>query len=243
MVFNIVFDIAERIIMNMLPQASLFLGIIPALIILFIALKGYDGYYKDKYMFLTFIIGIIFGFIAAFVQSFYPLGIYIYQLSSYALISILLLAVFEQLFKTIILNVKRLHQKKETPIYGLSLGLGFGSSFTPFMIIAASASSAVSNSIYILSIIALGSVGLILFHGATGIFIGYGIFEKKLTRNLIISIILDLPILVFLALMIFFSNINTISYQITLSAAMIIYGLIIFIYVAKKVLPGIKKNL
>ena len=47
-----------------LPQASLFLGIIPALILLYISLKGYEGHYKDKTIFLTFIIGIVLGFIA-----------------------------------------------------------------------------------------------------------------------------------------------------------------------------------
>ena len=56
--------------MDILPQASLFLGVIPALIIMYISLKGYEGYYKDKTMFLTFVAGIIMGFVAAFAQSF-----------------------------------------------------------------------------------------------------------------------------------------------------------------------------
>jgi len=38
--------------MSQLPQALLFVGIIPALILLFISLKGYDGYYKDRIIFL-----------------------------------------------------------------------------------------------------------------------------------------------------------------------------------------------
>ena len=228
MVFNIVFDIAERITMDVLPQASLFLGIIPALIILFIALKGYDGYYKDKNMFLSFVVGIIFGFIAAFVQSLY----------TSAILFIIILAIFNQLFKTIVLNIRRLHQKKETPIYGLSLGLGFGSSFTPFMLI--SASVFISTNINILSIFALGSLGIIFFHGATGTFIGYGIFEKKLTRILIISILLELPLGALFGLMIFYSNLNSITYQIIFSLSMVIYGLIIFIFVIYKILPDIK---
>ena len=57
--------------MNGIPEASLFLGVIPAMIFLYISLKGYGEYYKEKNIFLTFIIGMFLGFIAAFVQSIY----------------------------------------------------------------------------------------------------------------------------------------------------------------------------
>ena len=109
-------------------QAALFLGIIPALFLMFLCLKGYDGYYKDKSIFLTFIAGIILGVIAAVVR----LRI---NAEPLVIVFLILYAFFEQLFKTIILNIRRLQLKKETVIYGLSLGLGFGSSFTPFLII------------------------------------------------------------------------------------------------------------
>ncbi len=114
-------------------QGLLFVGIIPALIILFFSLKGYDGYYKDKSIFLTFVIGIIFGVIAAVLRLYLspPPLLVVY---------IILFAFFEQLSKTIVLNIGRLHLKKETTIYGLSLGLGFGSSFTPFLVVVGSLS-------------------------------------------------------------------------------------------------------
>ena len=212
--------------MDLLPQASLFLGVIPALIIMYISLKGYEGYYKDKIMFLTFIAGIIMGFIAAFVQSF---------TISLSIIFIIVLSFFDQLFKTIVLNLRRFQTKSETPIYGLSLGLGFGSSFTPFMIIATAAIS--TNNIYILTFITIGSVGIILFHGATGAYIGFGVFQGKLTRFLIISILLQLPFNLLLGLMISYSNIDTLNIQIIFVCLVIVYGLLSFFYVIKKVLP------
>ncbi len=233
MVFNILFDIQKRNYMSVLPQASLFLGIIPALFIMYICLKGYDEHYKEKNIFLTFIAGIIMGFIAAFVQ---------YAFYSFVFFSIIFLAIFDQLFKTIVLNINRLQQKRETPIYGLSLGLGFGSSFTPFMLIAASASKFIPNDTYVMTIIGLGSIGLILFHGATGIYIGYGIYDKTLTRNLIISIILQIPISLFVGFMLTYSNIESITYQVAFSTAAIIYGLIVFYYVYNKVLPNILRG-
>ena len=59
MTFNIFFSILAGLSMDVPIQGLLFLGIIPALILLYIGLKGYEGYYRDKTIFLTFIIKII----------------------------------------------------------------------------------------------------------------------------------------------------------------------------------------
>ena len=216
--------------MDILPQSSLFLGVIPALIIMYISLKGYEGYYKDKTMFLTFVAGIIMGFIVAFVQYF-TLSLHIIFITILAVI----LAFFSQLFKTIVLNLPRFHRKSETPIYGLSLGLGFGSSFTPSMIIATAAT--LTDNVYILTLIIIGSIGIILFHGATGAYIGFGVFKGKLTRFLIISILLQIPFNIFLCFMILYSNINSIHIQIFFVFLLIVYGFLFFFYITKKVLP------
>ena len=82
-----------------IPQTSLFIGIIPALIILYLGLKGYEGHFKDKLIFLTFIVGIIIGFISAVIELFTrDIGIITY---------IILFPVLEQLSKTIVLNLGR----------------------------------------------------------------------------------------------------------------------------------------
>lgn len=214
-----------------LPQASLFLGIIPALIILYISLKGYEGHYKDKTIFLTFIIGIALGFIAAFVQS---------LTFAVAILYIILLAFFDQLFKTMVLNLGRLQEKSETTIYGLSLGLGFGSSFTPFLIIAVS--SLITNDVYVLSLIAIGSFGIILFHGATGTYIGYGIYVGRLTKHLLTAVIIQLPFNFILGMTIFYSRPDSLNIQLGFVAGLIIYGGIVFWYVNRKIMPQILKQ-
>jgi len=212
----------------MLPQASLFLGIIPALLLLYIGLKGYGGHYKDKTVFLTFVVGIILGFVAAFVQSFTIAGVIIY---------IILLAFFDQLLKTMILNIGRLQEKKESTIYGLSLGLGFGSAFTPFLIIAVS--SLITSDVYVLSLIAVGSLGIILFHGATGAYIGYGICAGKLTKYFLTAIVIQLPFNLLLGLAIIYSKPETFYEQVGLVAGLVIYGTIVFWYVITRIMPRI----
>jgi len=211
-----------------LPQASLFLGIIPALILLYISLKGYEGHYKDKTIFLTFIIGIALGFIAAFVQS---------LTFAVAIIYIILLALFDQLLKTMVLNLGRLHEKKETTIYGLSLGLGFGSSFTPFLIIAVS--SLITSDVYVLSAIAIGSFGIILFHGATAAYIGYGIYIGRLAKHLLAAVIIQLPFNFILGMTIIYSRPNSLNIQLGLITVLIMYGGVFFWYVTKKIMPQI----
>ena len=214
--------------MDVIPQESLFLGIIPALIFLYISLKGYEGHYKEKSIFLTFIIGVVLGFIAAFVQSI---------TISLVIVYIILLAFFDQLFKTMILNIGRLHEKRETTIYGMILGLGFGSSFTPFLIIAIS--SLKTQDATVLSLVAIGSLGIILFHGATGAYIGYGIYVEKLFKYLLTAVIIQLPFNFLLGLMIKYSSIHTFNMQLVSVLCIITYGSLAFIYVTKKVMPQI----
>jgi hypothetical protein len=213
--------------MSALPQASLFLGIIPALILLYISLKGYEGHYKDKNIFLAFVAGIIAGFITAFAQSFTLPGMIIF---------IVILAFFAQLLKTIVLNIGRLQEKRATVIYGLSLGLGFGSAFTPFLIIAAS--SLITTDTYVLLLLGIGSVGLILFHGATGAYIGYGIYTGKLFKYLLIAIILQLPIGWITDMAIVNSTANPQYLQLSVAGS-VIYGIVAFWYVAKKIMPQV----
>ena len=204
-----------------LPQASLFLGIIPALILLYISLKGYDEHYEDKNIFLTFVVGIIIGFISVIAETF-TIGI--------GPLFIILFPVIEQLFKTIILNIGRLQEKRETTIYGLSLGLGFGSIFTPFSMITLNFQT--EASILLLGSAILGSFGIILLHGATGTCIGYGIHAGKLSKYLIFAILLHIPVTGF----IFLTTIYRVEY---LQLGLILYGVIIYWYATKRVMPQI----
>jgi hypothetical protein len=205
---------------NFIPQTSLFIGIIPALIILYLGLKGYEGHFKDKLIFLTFIVGIIIGFISAVIELFTRgIGLIIY---------IILFPILEQLSKTIVLNIGRFQEKQETTIYGLSLGLGFGSVFTPAAIIMGNFQEI--NVAFIAAII--GSFGIILFHAATGAIIGYGVYSHKLSTYLTFAILLQIPITTVIGV----TNLFRISY---LQISLVIYGIIVYWYATKKIMPRI----
>lgn len=206
--------------MDVLPQASLFLGVIPALLLLYVGLKGYEGHYKDKNIFLAFVVGIIAGFFAALMELFTV---------NAGIVFIILFPILEQLLKTMILNIRRLHEKEETVIYGLSLGLGFGSIFTPVSMIA---SDLQMGETILIALVILGSFGIILFHGATGIFIGHGIYAGKLSKYLIFAVLLHIPVTGWFFLTVFYN----VEY---LQIGLILYGLIVYWYATKKIMPRI----
>lgn len=210
-------------------QAILFLGIIPALVFLFLSLKGYDGIYKQKTVFLTLIVGIIIGVIVAVSRLF------IYRLPL-SIFFIVVFAFFEQLFKTIVLNIGRFQRKKETTIYGLTLGLGFGASFTPFLILAGSITEEPNLALY--GLILIGTIGFTLFHASTAAYIGYGIYIGRLTKYLLIAIIIQLPFNLILDLARYIKDLFFVYYQI----ALLLYGLICYIYIVKYVMPNILKD-
>jgi hypothetical protein len=208
--------------MNGLPQALLFLGIIPALVLLFISLKGYDGYYKDKVIFLTFIAGLIIGVITVILEAYTArVGIYF----------IILFPVLEQLFKTIILNIGRFHGNKETPIYGLSLGLGFGSIFIPSSIILLNVQGSYDN--ITLAYALLGAIGIILIHAATGVSIGYGVYSYSLTKYLLFAIILYVPVTGL-------TYVSAFLEKLYLQLLILPYGLILYWYFTTKIMIKIK---
>lgn len=222
----IIYLILAGIKMDLPIQAVLFLGIIPALVLLFISLKGYDGCYKDKTVFLTFVIGLISGIVAAVIRLLInPMPLLI--------VYIVLFAFFEQLFKTVVLNIGRLQNKKETTIYGLSLGLGFGSSFTPFLIIAGSMSG--QSDFTFLSLVTFGSLGFILFHAASGAYIGFGVYSGKMMKYLLIVILLQLPFNTIADATRFYLG-NYFSY---LQVGLVLYGAVFFLYVILKLMPQI----
>jgi len=208
--------------MNEIPQALLFIGIIPALILLFISLKGYDGYYKDKVIFLTFVAGLIIGVLTVIIEAY---------TASVGIFFIILFPILEQLFKTIVLNIGRFHGKKETPIYGLSLGLGFGSIFIPSSIILLNIQGSYDN--ITIAFALFGSLGIILIHAATGVCIGYGVFNYSLPKYLLYAIVLYIPVtgLVYL---------STYIEKFYLQLLLLPFGIILYWYFTTKIMIKIK---
>ena len=142
------------------------------------------------------------------------------------MVTIVFFPILEQLLKTMVLNVGRLHGKKETVIYGLSLGVGFGSIFIPVSIIWTNVQT---ESILLFVSVILGSIGIILFHGATGIIIGYGVYIGKLPKYFVLALFLHFPV----NLWFFLTGLYDLE---QLQVGLILYGLITYYYATKKII-------
>ena len=90
----------------------------------------------------------------------------------------------------------------------------------------------VEDSLFLISLVVLGSFSIILLHGATGIYIGYGVYTSKLPKYLLLAILLHLPI----TGLIFLTTVYNIEY---LQIGLVIYSLIIYWFATTRTMPQI----
>ncbi len=104
------------------------IGFAPAILLMFYTLKNYTypaverPFFDDRKVFFMFAVGIIIGVILSSVNYLFFTG----GVES-LLIFAILFALLEELTKFVILNMKRFLQKLDTTFYGVTLGLGIGS--------------------------------------------------------------------------------------------------------------------
>lgn len=197
-----------------LPQSSLFLGIIPALALVYLLLRIWTGKFQEKLIFLFFVFGIISGFIVTFIEFFINLSSLIEFVVLFRLIEIM--------GKTVILNFRRFQEKHQTVLYGAVLGLGFGSIYPPVSLLLVNTIAV--SSVEIASVL-IGSVGMLLIQGSTGALIGYGVFK----RNLILPIGLSLVTHVLFQYLLF-------NLSLMWTWTLLIGGILAYVLVRKKII-------
>ena len=203
-----------------IPESSLLVGIIPALILLYISLKGWQGKFKDKIMFIMFIIGIFTGTILAVLQVFFFRQI-LSQQQTFPLDFLILFPFLEQIVKTVFLNIRKFQGKQETIVYGLGLGLGFGSIYPPALLLTFdTANVPLTDLLFTL----FGSLGLIFVHGATGALIGYGIYQVKLPKYYLYSVLI----------LLIMTLVRFVDYQ--YRWINLVIGVIFYVYVQKRII-------
>lgn len=145
------------------------LGIGPALLLMFWTLRDYTypkverPFFDDRKVFLMLAVGMVVGVVVYSAQSWFSLAYVLFAL---------LFAVMEPLLKLVVLNIPRFQRKLDTSFYGLSFGLGIGSTM---------AFGAVFQSMVVLdealgwAVIMVIAVQFVLLHASTGALIGTGV--------------------------------------------------------------------
>jgi hypothetical protein len=152
------------------------LGIGPALAFLFHAMRRYDvpfveePLFDSSKLFMLFAGGMIFGGVSAFMSFTFPPAV-----DFLAVLALLLgFALFEELFKFVVVNMKQFQLKYDTTFYGLSLGLGI-SAVTMLMTSYVLMPVEFNTSAYVgIALAAVYSISVCALHASTGSYIGYG---------------------------------------------------------------------
>ncbi|MFQ6128189.1 MAG: hypothetical protein ACE5QW_04735 [Thermoplasmata archaeon] len=164
----------------------------PAFVLIWHALKDYDYPRVEKTLFdfqkvfFTLVIGFIFGAIGNILRLSLQYG--------YGPIWILFLlltgmAILEESFKTIFLNMKRFQLKFDTTFYGLSLSVGIAAAMAFYDSYFTLRVGDVVFDPFILFVLALLSIGIVALHASTGSVIGYGASKGDVFPSLLRAII------------------------------------------------------
>jgi hypothetical protein len=151
------------------------IGFAPAILLMFYTLKNYTypaverPFFDDRKVFFMFAVGIMLGVVLASLNYLFVYG------DAFALVVYaFLFALVEELLKYVILNMRRFLQKLDTTFYGVTLGLGIGST-TGFgaAFFALTALKGTGGPFDYLLLVLL-AVQLVLMHGATATTIAIG---------------------------------------------------------------------
>jgi hypothetical protein len=147
------------------------IGFAPAMILMFWTLRDYTypkaekPFFEDKKAFGLFAVGMVLGVAVYAAQSWFPLQIVYVAL---------LFAIVEELVKLMILNFPRFQKRLDTSFYGLTIGLGIGSTMG-FGAAYVGLHFVESVSAWTMFVVVLLAIQLVLLNASTGATIGIGV--------------------------------------------------------------------
>jgi hypothetical protein len=211
------------------------LGVGPALALMFWTLRDYTypkverPFFDDRKLFLMLAVGMVIGVIVYVLQSYFDLGYLLFAL---------LFAVFEELIKLVILNMPRFARKLDTSFYGLSLGLGIGSTMAfgaVFYTIQQSDGLGIEGW---LTVIVLG-VQMVLLHASTGAMIGTGTARGEVRGYFAQAGLLHIGFNLLMAVPLNFDNIYLAWTSVVLATLLVVYY---YLQVHRHLLPAVVRD-
>jgi len=147
------------------------IGFASAIGLMFWTLRDYTypkvekPFFDDRKVFGLFALGLVLGIGIFSLQTWFDLA---------AVLVVLSFAVAEELLKLVVLNFPRFQKKLDTSFYGVSFGLGIGSTMS-FGAVYLSLVFLQEVSVWSVGTLVLLALQLVFLHGATGATIGIGV--------------------------------------------------------------------
>lgn len=207
----------------------------PAFVIIWHALRDYDyprvekSLFNFQTVFFTLIIGFLFGAVANVLRLSLQSGIDPVWISFLILAG---MAILEESFKTVLLNIKRFQLKFDTTFYGLSLSIGIATAMAFYDNWSTLISVTLDPSI-LLALIFLSS-GIVSLHASTGSLIGYGASKGDIFPSLLQAIMYRT---VYILILLPFFLAPSMEVALVFVFASFLYGLLLYWRAFKLILP------
>lgn len=211
------------------------LGVGPALALMFWTLRDYTypkverPFFDDRKLFALLAVGMVIGVVVYVLQSYFNLGYLLFAL---------LFAVFEELIKLIILNMPRFARKLDTSFYGLSLGLGIGSTMAFGAVFYTLQQYDGLDALGWLTAIVLG-FQMVLLHASAGAMIGTGAARGEVRGYFAQAGLLHIGFNLLMAIPLNFDNIYLAWVGVILATLLVTYY---YLQVHRHLLPAVVKD-
>jgi hypothetical protein len=186
------------------------LTLVPAMALIYLVLRRYEGYFEQNRLFFGLTAGLFAGILVKYLELWlFPfddlsrlqpgqpvtLGALVYSLA-YSTFGFALLAA---LAMGAVLGFRKFRARKDTPYYGVALGLAFGAMHTmPLFAVSVTGLvqptfrlDAVALAAY--ALVLLFATGLIMAHGAAGVWVGRGSAQGRLWKGVMQGALLLAP--------------------------------------------------
>ncbi len=221
--------------MNWTTMLAAALGIGPALALMFWTLRDYTypkverPFFDDRKLFGLLAVGMVIGVVVFVLQSYFNLGYILFAL---------LFAVFEELIKLVILNMPRFARKLDTSFYGLSLGLGIGSTMAFGVVFYTILQSSELDALGWATVIIL-AFQMVLLHASAGAMIGTGSARGEVKGYFAQAGLLHIGFNLLMAIPLNFDNIYLAWVGVILATLLVVYY---YAQVHRHLLPAVIKG-
>ena len=163
-------------------------GFVPSFGILYFAWGKLEGLFNERKLFFNYFVGWIVGIIISVFFLIILVSTRAYL--DLSIFSVILFAIFTEMFKYIYLNTPKNRKKYQLPYYGFALGLGIGAIWCVSLMYYYLRNVNLDSLGYLLVVIyfLIFSTSLSSIHACTGAFLGYGIYKKYPEKYLLISL-------------------------------------------------------
>ena len=212
--------------------AGIIVSLVPSFIFLVILIDPYEKDVKDDILYRGFFMGFILGFVAYLLEA---AGFFGFRSDApdIAFFSIFGLSFVHPMVMGMVLNKKNYQEKRETIAMGAALGFGFAASYG-FTIFAGGLIIGDLDTGYdqFFGVLFVQATSLLL--GATGVFIGYGVYGELYKRYVSIAIVIH-----FVPNLLKFIRLMGAIPQELLVLALLIYGVVAYQLVRRDFMPHV----